>query len=74
MREVDTQQELLGALATLSARQRAVSDLPEAEVAGILGCSAGIVKNTASRGLARLRTTIQDDASGHRAHDAKALS
>ena len=30
-------------------------DLPEAEVAAILGCSAGTVKSTASRGLARLR-------------------
>jgi DNA-directed RNA polymerase specialized sigma24 family protein len=30
-------------------------DLPEAEVAAALGCSAGTVKSTASRGLARLR-------------------
>jgi RNA polymerase sigma-70 factor (sigma-E family) len=78
--DVDTQQELLGALATLTARQRAIivlrywEDLPEAEVAEILGCSTGTVKSTASRGLARLRTVIQDGASAHRTHDATALS
>jgi RNA polymerase sigma-70 factor (sigma-E family) len=80
--DVDTQQELLGALATLTARQRAIivlrywEDLPEAEVAEILGCSAGTVKSTASRGLARLRATIRDDAPGHRTQprDARALS
>jgi RNA polymerase sigma-70 factor (sigma-E family) len=65
---VDIQQELLGVLATLPARQRAVivlrywEDLPEAEVAGLLGCSAGTVKSTASRGLARLRAAVNDDA------------
>jgi RNA polymerase sigma-70 factor (sigma-E family) len=58
---VDVHQELLTALAGLPARQRAVivlrywEDLPEAEVAVMLGCSAGTVKSTASRGLARLR-------------------
>ena len=30
------------------------ADLPVAEVADILGCSAGTVKSTASRGAARL--------------------
>jgi RNA polymerase sigma-70 factor (sigma-E family) len=70
---VDAQQELLGALGELTARQRAVillrywEDLPEAEVAGILGCSVGTVKSTASRGLARLRAIISNDASGYRA-------
>jgi RNA polymerase sigma-70 factor (sigma-E family) len=68
---VETQEELLGALATLPARQRAVivlrywEDMPEAEVAGILGCSVGTVKSTASRGLAQLRAVIHDDASGY---------
>jgi RNA polymerase sigma-70 factor (sigma-E family) len=58
---VDVHAELLAALAGLPTRQRAVivlrywEDLPEAEVAAILGCSAGTVKSTASRGLARLR-------------------
>lgn len=72
LHKVDTQQELLGALATLPAHQRAAivlrywEDLPEAEVAEILGCSVGTVKSSASRGLARLRATIRDDASGYR--------
>ncbi|MGN6791183.1 MAG: SigE family RNA polymerase sigma factor [Streptosporangiaceae bacterium] len=53
--------ELIRALAALPPRQRAVlvlrywEDLPEAEVAGLLGCSVGTVKSQASRGLARLR-------------------
>ncbi|MER5991155.1 MULTISPECIES: SigE family RNA polymerase sigma factor [Streptomyces] len=51
-----------GALARLTARQRTVlvlryfEDLPEAEVARILGCSVGTVRSTAHRSLARLRT------------------
>ncbi|MET7295243.1 SigE family RNA polymerase sigma factor [Streptomyces griseoloalbus] len=50
-----------GALARLTARQRAVlvlryfEDLPEAEVARILGCSVGTVRSTTHRSLARLR-------------------
>jgi RNA polymerase sigma-70 factor (sigma-E family) len=73
LQKVDTRQELLGALGTLPSRQRAVvvlrywEDLPEAEVAEVLGCSTGTVKSTASRGLARLRTTIRDGAPGQ--HD-----
>ncbi|WP_018501725.1 SigE family RNA polymerase sigma factor [Parafrankia discariae] len=53
--------ELVQALMTLPVRQRAVlvlrylDDLPEAEVAAMLGCSVGSVKSQASRGLARLR-------------------
>ena len=71
LHKVETQEELLGALATLPARQRAAivlrywEDLPEAEVAEILGCSAGTVKSSASRGLARLRATLQDGAYGY---------
>lgn len=49
------------ALARLTSRQRAVlvlryfEDLPEAEVAQIMGCSVGTVRSTAHRSLARLR-------------------
>jgi len=52
---------LLRALAGLPPRQRAVlvlryfCDLPEAEIADALGCSAGTVKSQAARGLAKLR-------------------
>jgi RNA polymerase sigma-70 factor (sigma-E family) len=73
MRTVEAQQDLLGALSTLPARQRATivlrywEDLPEAEVAEVLGCSVGSVKSSASRGLARLRTTLRADAASQSA-------
>ncbi|WP_255949013.1 SigE family RNA polymerase sigma factor [Streptomyces odontomachi] len=50
-----------GALARLTARQRTVlvlryfEDLPEADVARVLGCSVGTVRSTTHRSLARLR-------------------
>ncbi|SDN93043.1 RNA polymerase sigma-70 factor, sigma-E family [Streptomyces sp. cf386] len=50
-----------GALARLTDRQRTVlvlryfEDLPEADVARILGCSVGTVRSTTHRSLARLR-------------------
>jgi RNA polymerase sigma factor (sigma-70 family) len=49
------------ALGRLTRQQRTVLglryflDLSEAEVAAVLGCSAGNVKSTASRALSRLR-------------------
>jgi RNA polymerase sigma-70 factor (sigma-E family) len=52
---------LIEELKRLGPRQRAVlvlrywEDMPEAEVAKVLGCSIGTVKSQAARGLARLR-------------------
>src|SRR5215469_17027220 len=57
---IDDLAEFRWALARLPPRERAVlvlrywADLPVAEVAAALGCSAGTVKSTASRGAARL--------------------
>jgi RNA polymerase sigma-70 factor (sigma-E family) len=62
---LDTREELLHALGELPARQRAVlvlryfHDLPESQVAELLGCSPGTVKSSASRGLARLREALR---------------
>jgi RNA polymerase sigma-70 factor (sigma-E family) len=56
--------ELIGALARLPPRQRAVlvlrywEQLTEAESAQLLGCSIGTVKSSASRGLNRLREVM----------------
>ena len=64
LREVDDLAEFCWALGQLPARQRAVlvlrywADLSVAEVADILGCSAGTVKSTASRAAARLAEAI----------------
>ena len=55
------------ALAALPARQRAVlvlryfEDLPEAQVADLLGCSVGTVKTHSSRGIHRLRELLGDE-------------
>jgi RNA polymerase sigma-70 factor (sigma-E family) len=62
--EVATRMAVRGALATLTARQRAVvvlrvfDDMSEAQVADVLGCSAGTVKSTLSRALASLRESL----------------
>lgn len=53
-------------LATLPRQQRAVlvlrfyEDLSDAEIAEVLGCSAGTVRSNASRGLASLRERLID--------------
>jgi RNA polymerase sigma-70 factor (sigma-E family) len=58
------------ALGELPRRQRAVlvlrylEDLPEAEVAALLGCSAGSVKTHAHRGLHALRAKLGDQGHG----------
>ena len=60
--------DLHRALTRLSKRQREVvvlrylADLPEADVARVIGCSVGSVKVHATRGLAALRTSRQTTA------------
>jgi RNA polymerase sigma factor (sigma-70 family) len=55
------------ALQALPRRQRAVlvlrycADLPEAEVADLLGCSLGTVKTHTHRGLQALREILRED-------------
>lgn len=59
----DLRLALLGVLARLSPRARAVivlryfDDLTEVQTAEVLGCSVGTVKSHASRGLQQLRAT-----------------
>jgi RNA polymerase sigma-70 factor (sigma-E family) len=54
-------------LATLPRQQRAVlvlrfyEDLPDREIAEVLGCSEPTVRSNASRALARLRTHLNDN-------------
>ncbi|PZF80595.1 SigE family RNA polymerase sigma factor [Jiangella anatolica] len=58
--------DLSSALRLLGPRQRTVlvlrylEDLPEAEVAAIMGCSVGTVRSQAHRALARLRTLVPE--------------
>src|SRR4051794_17275830 len=59
--EVDQRDEMWARLATLRPQQRAVlalrfyEDLPDAEIAALLGCSEATVRSHAFRGLAALR-------------------
>jgi RNA polymerase sigma-70 factor (ECF subfamily) len=63
----DDRDRLRRALLDLPPRQRAAvvlrhyEDLGEAEVARLMGCSVGTVKSQCARGLARLRTAIEED-------------
>lgn len=62
---VDDVDELRRALATLTHRQRVTvvlryfDDLPEQEVAHIMGCSVGTVKSQTNKALARLRIALE---------------
>ena len=62
---LDERDRLRRALAGLSPGERRavvlrhVEDLPEAEVARLLGCTVGTVKSQSSRGLAKLRRTLE---------------
>jgi RNA polymerase sigma-70 factor (sigma-E family) len=64
---VDHRDRVERAVATLPRRQRAVvvlryyDDLPESQVAQLLGCSVGTVRSQASRALAKLRIELDDD-------------
>ena len=63
---VEDRTDVIAALRRLPPRQRAVlvlryfADLTEHEAAAILGCSVGTVKSQSSRGLAVLRTILQE--------------
>ncbi|MEV0593314.1 SigE family RNA polymerase sigma factor [Nonomuraea cavernae] len=62
--EVDTRLTLAQALRSLPARKRAVlvlryyEDLPESEVAKIMGCSVGTVRSQTHQAVARLRQLV----------------
>jgi RNA polymerase sigma-70 factor (sigma-E family) len=66
------------ALARLPRQQRAVlvlrycEDLPEAEVAALLGCTAGTVKTHAHRGLGTLRELLGSEFDRRAVNEARA--
>jgi RNA polymerase sigma-70 factor (sigma-E family) len=66
----DERADLHDRLARLPARQRACvvlrfyEDLPDEEIADVLGCAVGTVRSSVSRALARLRVDLVDRA-GH---------
>lgn len=66
--QVEQRQQLLAALRTLPPKMRAVlvlryfEDLTEQDVADALGCSVGTVKSQTSRGLQRLRASLDSSA------------
>lgn len=65
---VEERDRTMAALRRLPPRQRAVivlryyEDLSEAEIAVVLGCSAGTVKSHASRALRTLETLLSEDS------------
>jgi RNA polymerase sigma-70 factor (sigma-E family) len=78
--QVDQRSALVRALAALGRRERAVvvlryyADLPEAEVAELLGISVGGVKSAASRALVKLRVSAElSDLPQHAEYDTTPL-
>ena len=75
--DVTTRHVLVDGLRSVPPRQRAVlvlrycEDLPEAEVARLLGCSVGTVKAHAHRGLRSLRGLLGDEFDLAGAHDER---
>ncbi len=71
-------QDLLGALAGLTRRERAVivlrfyQDLSEVQIADALGISPGTVKSTNARALAKLRTSVHLE--GHHSREPRVTS
>jgi RNA polymerase sigma-70 factor, ECF subfamily len=76
--EVDDRDLIWRQLSALPAWQRAVlvlrfyEDLPEADVAALLGCSTGTVKSHTSRALAALRRRLDPQALAGEAAGAEA--
>lgn len=66
LRAIEDTAELRDALLQLTPRQQAIlvlrylDDLPEAEVAQLLGCSASTVSSTASRAASRLAVLLRE--------------
>jgi RNA polymerase sigma-70 factor (sigma-E family) len=73
--QVVQRQWLIGALGTLTLRERAVIimrylfDLPEAVVARDLGITLGTVKSTSSRALAKLRVSAHEESADEESAD-----
>jgi RNA polymerase sigma-70 factor (sigma-E family) len=75
--QVADRDALVRALAALAPKQRAVlvmrywADVPDAEIAAALNCSAGTVRSQASRALARLRELSGDRAFTRSEHSTR---
>jgi RNA polymerase sigma factor (sigma-70 family) len=65
---VDLRDAVARALSALGRRQRAVvvlryfNDLPEVQVAAVMGCSVGTVKSQSAKALAKLRVALASAA------------
>jgi RNA polymerase sigma-70 factor (ECF subfamily) len=76
-RDVSLEVSVRSSLQTLSARQREALvlryylDLPVAEAADVMKCSASTVKKLAARGLATMRAAMSDDLPAEEAQDER---